>query len=228
MGTLGLDRVVLVQSVIYREDPAMTAAALAAMGPAARGVALLRPEVTDADLDALHAAGFRGVRLDLVHPGALRPADLTALAPRLARLGWHVQVFGRWAEHEALISDLAQRLPCPLVLDHLAYAGAGGPRDPAFGRLLALLGEGALWVKLSSLYRQGPPDALAPLVAALARANPARLLWGSNWPHVRWDGPLPEEAELIEAVQDGLGSGAADAAFRDNPAALYGFGAPAA
>ncbi len=224
MGVLGLGRAVLVQSVIYREDNTMTAAALAAMGPAARGVALLRPDVSDTALDALHDAGFRGVRLDLVHPGALRSDDMPTLAPRLADRGWHVQVFGRWAEHSGEIAHLEAALPCPVVLDHFGYPDVPAGADaPSFRRLLRLLEGGRLWVKLSSLYRQGPAEALAPLLAAATRANPERILWGSNWPHVRLNGPLPDETALIDMVQDALEPGDIDRVFRANPEALYGF-----
>lgn len=214
MAALGLTRVVLVHSIVYREDMDATLEALGRLRDVARGVALVAPDVTDAALNEMHVAGIRGVRLDLVFPGPLTLADVGALAPRLASRNWHLQVFGRWASHGQEMADLAVRLPCPVVLDHAAYIPADG-----VDVLLRALERERLWVKASSLYRQ---EASA-VVRAVARHRPDRLLWGSNWPHVRWDGPMPDETDLVEDFGTLLTAADAHRAFVDNPAELYGF-----
>ena len=231
LATLGLSRVVLIHSVVYREDNAATVAALDRMGlHRTRGVALLRPGVGDDELDRLHEAGMRGVRLDLVFPGALHPEGAVALAPRLAERGWHVQLFGKLTEGDAgVIADLAGRLPVPMVLDHLAYPVLHeGPDGAGFRMILSLLERGRTWVKLSSLYRQADPphDALAPFVAALLAANPERIIWGSNWPHVRWAGPTPDDGGVLDALTEMAGKDAVRRILVDNPQELYGFDPP--
>ncbi len=64
-----------------------------------------------------------------------------------------------------------------------------------------------------------------PYARALIEARPDRMIWGTDWPHVRvWDYPMPDDAALLDL----LGEWAPDAATRkailtDNPATLYGF-----
>ena len=62
-----------------------------------------------------------------------------------------------------------------------------GVDDPCFQALLRLVGEGHAYAKLSAPYRLSTrfpdyPDARA-FHDALLRANPERLLWGTDWPH---------------------------------------------
>ena len=228
LAILGLSRVVLIHSVVYRENNAATVAALGRMGRhRTRGVALLRPEIADGELDHLHEAGMRGVRLDLVFPGALRPEGAVALAPRLAERGWHVQIFGKLAEgHADVIADLAGRLPAPTVLDHLAYPVLReGPDGAGFRMILSLMERGRTWVKLSSLYRQADPpyEALEPFLRALFAANPERVIWGSNWPHVRWEGPPPDDGAVLDALTEMAGEDVMRRILVDNPQQLYDF-----
>jgi predicted TIM-barrel fold metal-dependent hydrolase len=106
--------------------------------------------------------------------------------------------------------------------------------------VLDLLRSGKVWVKLSAPYLA---STLAPhhadvvsLAQALIAANPARILWGTNWPHPnsgRGEGRAPTDIAPLRQVDDGsvlnmLPLWAPDAAVRkailvDNPARLYGF-----
>ena len=226
MDILGLERAVLVHSVIYRENNAMTVEALRQLGDAFRGIALLRADVTEAELNRLHDVGFRGARLDLVYPGALSVEAAESLAPRLAARGWHLQLFGRWAANGDVIAELTQRLPCPVVLDHFAYPDVVvGTEGVGFQAMLRSLEGGRVWVKLSSLYRQDGPlhDRLDPFIEAAVATNPERVVWGSNWPHVRWDGSMPDETDLINNVTRLLSSSQTRRVFCENPALLYDF-----
>ena len=63
LGAIGFARAVLVHSNIYGPDNRATADALAAMAGAFRGGALIRPEIDAAALEALAAAGVRGIRV---------------------------------------------------------------------------------------------------------------------------------------------------------------------
>jgi predicted TIM-barrel fold metal-dependent hydrolase len=57
------------RSNVYGSDNRATIDALAETGGAFRGVALVRPELDDATLEQLSAAGMRGVRINLEFPG---------------------------------------------------------------------------------------------------------------------------------------------------------------
>src|SRR5260370_42411226 len=65
---IGTTRVVVVQPRNYAIDNRVTLDAIAQLGPNARGVAVLHPTVTDADLRRLHEAGVRGIRFTLGEP----------------------------------------------------------------------------------------------------------------------------------------------------------------
>ena len=226
---LGLSRGVIVHSVAYGEDVEVTAEAMRRMGPRMRGIALVRPAITTGELAALDGAGFRGVRLNLSFGGALDLDGLERLAPRLADIGWHVTVnLPRYVGLPlGAIADRLEALPVPVVLDHYGYPDLpAGPGAPAFQRLLERLAGGRFWVKLSAGYRQcdAPFDALDPFVEALAEAAPHRLLWASDWPHVRWRGAMPDNAEQLNTLARQLpDEGLRRAVLVSNAASLYSF-----
>ena len=63
-----------------------------------------------------------------------------------------------------------------------------------------------------------------PFAHALVDANPDRLVWGTDWPHVATAGHMPNDGELMDLLADWV----PDAGLRrrvlvDNPARLYGF-----
>ncbi len=226
LAALGIARAVLVHSVLYGEDNEVTARALAMLGQTrARGVALVRPGIGARDLAALHDAGFRGVRLNLSFPGALDLPGLREIAPRLADRGWHALVnLPRYVGLD--LADMIEQLttlPIPIVLDHYGYPDLACGVDPA---ILRRMEAGRLWVKLSAAYRQCSPPyrSLDGIVRDLVQVRPDRLLWASDWPHVRWNGAMPDDAVQLNA----LARQVPDAETRRailvrNPAALYDF-----
>lgn len=227
---LDLSRAVVVQAKVHGTDHAATLAAVAALGPGARGIGVVTPEVTDTELRRLHDGGIRGLRFSLWQPGdAVARLDwLEPLAARIAPLGWHAQIHmtgDQVAEHLALL----RRLPCPMVFDHMGrLPPETGPAHPGFAAIAGLMERGDVWVKLSGAYlntAEGPPgyaDA-GHIARAFVRAAPERLVWGSDWPHVTEPHGV-DDALLLDL----LGEWAGDEATRhrilvDNPAALYGF-----
>lgn len=227
---LGCERVVVVTPTVYATDNRVTLDAIQALGAdRARGVAVLHPEVSDAELQALHAGGIRGIRFTLFEPAtAVTSFDMVEpLAHRIQPLGWHVQLHWRAeqiVEHAALLA----RLPCPMVFDHLARLGQpDGLAHPAFGIVERLLREGRAWVKWSAPYLDGRDSSggIAAVTAAFLAAAPDRMVWGSDWPHPTERSAKPDDAALLDLFAQCV----PDAALRhrilvDNPARLYGFG----
>ena len=224
MAACGIGRAVLVQPSFYGDDNRALLDALREGGAAFRGVVVPSAGVTDAELEAMHALGVRGLRLNLVNPQIVALDDVIALCARVAPLGWHLQVQIRWDDAaQALLARVAERITLPLVIDHM---GRPTTRE-APPTLLDLLASGRAWVKLSAPYRTSAQEAphadLLPLVRALVAANPDQLLWASDWPHTEL-ATTPHDADLVDLLADWLGS---DALLQrvcvTNPARLYGF-----
>ena len=228
----GTGRVVFVTPSTYGTDNRPMRAALADFGGAARGVAVIGPDIDDAELQALHAEGVRGVRLNLSLGTTGSVAQLDTLAARIAPLGWHLQLLAP----PDVLADLApglSLLPVDVVFDHFGrIAPSLAYRHPAHRLVLRLLDAGRAWVKLSGAYivsEAGPPD--YGDVGSLARdylaAAPERAVWGSDWPHASATAGhqvLPDDARLMALLAEWT----ADAAglrrvLVDNPAVLYGF-----
>jgi predicted TIM-barrel fold metal-dependent hydrolase len=227
MERLGIAHAVLVQPSIYGSDNRAMLDALARYPARFRGVAVVDPAIDDRALRALDDAGVRGVRANLLNPGGLSLADACALAGRLAALGWHLQLQIDASTFDGF--DALEALPVDAVIDHLGYMPADlGASNAGFRRLLKLVESGRCWVKLSAAYRlvdwqRRGYDAVAPLAQALVRANPQRVLWGSDWPHTDLRSAMPNDGDLLDL----LGIWVDDTAMRNailvaNPAALYG------
>lgn len=241
---LGITRFVIVQPSAYGTDNRCTLDALAARRTNARAVVVIDDDAPDSQLADWDACGVRGVRLNLMSPrvtdaAAARQA-LQRMAARLAGLGWHLQVYADLALIE-LIAPLAARLPVPLVIDHMGGAKAGAGIDaPGFAALLAMLREGACWVKLSGadIVTGQTEDfaAASPYAEALISANARQLVWGTDWPHlVHFSGaqgdaapaaafrPVSEKALLAALTRWAGSDDTLRAILVDNPTRLYRF-----
>ena len=231
---LGCERAVLVQPSFHGTDNRAMVAALREAGGAFRGVAVLADDASERDIAALHEAGVRGARLNIVDvksgKGELPLDRITRLAERIQPFGWHIEFLMHVDEFPELDRMLA-RLPVACVFGHLGYVRADkGIDTPGFQALLRLLRAGLAWVKLTGPYRisTGPlPHAdTNPFAHALVETAPDRLVWGSDWPHVKteWTIPMPNDGALADLLEAWV----PDASVRrrvlvDNPARLYGF-----
>lgn len=205
---LGFSRNVIVQATCHGADNRALVDALQASGGMARGVATVRDSVSDEELQALHAAGVRGVRFNfvkrLVDP---KPdAYYRAIIGRIAPLGWHVVVYFEAA-------DLAERwdfftsLPTTVVVDHMGRPDVTQPVDgPAFQRFVRLMDEhGNVWSKVSCperLSQRGPPtyDDVVPFARHLVERFPERVLWGTDWPHPNLKSHMPDDGTLVDFI----------------------------
>jgi predicted TIM-barrel fold metal-dependent hydrolase len=240
---LGIDRVVIVHPSPYGSDNSCTVDALRLLGERGRGVAVIDEKTSDAQLQTMHDAGVRGVRVNLETDGINDPVlatrQLLWAHDRVKDLGWHVQIFTNLTVFASLEPALDQ-LSVPVVLDHFCRAPAAlGPSQPHFGSLLQRVREGRVWVKLSAPQRiSNAPDCADAevMVQALIAANPDRLLWGSDWPHPGAAPGKPRQRDVLETfnpVDDGralnrLAEWVNDSTILkkilvNNPAKLYDF-----
>jgi len=238
----GLERTVLVQASGHGNDNRAMLAALAELGERGRGVAVLDANAPAEDLEKLHAAGVRGLRLNLQSLPSRYGSDYARLVGDyerlLAPLGWHLQVFANAATLQRL-EPLLERCRVNVVIDHMGLPdAAAGIEQPGFQAVLRLMRKDHVWVKLAGADRITRSsgrlrDAMA-FMQALAAVAPQRLVWGSDWPHigfhsgeqVRGDAVLPYRnvdvrellGVLFEAIPDAQQSGAI---LAGNPARLY-------
>ena len=230
LGTLGLQRMVVVQASCYGEDNRRTLAAVAELGPSrARGVAMVSENVTEAELRALHDGGIRATRFITTAKGGPSLENLPGVARKVAAFGWHIEMYVPPAVWPAVLPVVAA-LPVPVVFDHMGGMMANTPHDdPSLRRILALLETGRCWTKLTG-YRPslaGHPYAdVKPLAQLFIRHALERCVWGTDWPHTNIEGYMPDDGDLL----DQLGEWAPDPGARqkilvDNPAALYRFDA---
>jgi predicted TIM-barrel fold metal-dependent hydrolase len=240
---MGLERAVLVQASAYGADNSLILDELRNHPTTARGVAVIDESTPEERLDEMQRAGVVGVRVGLVNiditPDGARQR-LRDTCERVAPRGWHVQVLARAAFLEAIV-PIVHELPAPIVFDHMGWPDASlGPNQSGLRELRGLLEQGHCWVKVSgsthvSRLESGFRDAL-PIMRSLIVANPARIVWGTDWPHIKQQGlsssrqPQPvtfipiANADLLrllgEATQDQT---TLDRILVENPARLYDF-----
>ena len=230
---LGVERAVLVQPSVYGTDNTVMLGAMKAAGSTFRGVAVVENDIPDSELAKLNAAGVRGVRVNIVDvkdrkPGTLPMAELTALARRIAPMGWHMEFLMHCDEFPDVDRTFAD-FPVDIVLGHLGYMKTSlGVNNGGFQALLRLMKAGKAWVKFTGPYRisgEALPHADTNAYAhALIAANSERMLWGTDWPHVMVKSKMPNDGDLCDL----LSSWVPDAGLRKqilvhNPAKLYGF-----
>jgi predicted TIM-barrel fold metal-dependent hydrolase len=234
--SIGVSRGVIVHALGAGGDNEVTLDALRRFPQKLRGVALVKADITDRRLDEMTDAGFKGVRINLlrqdgkaVSSGGMSLEDLQALAPRLAERRWHAQLWIETGDLKELAPTL-EKLPLTFVIDHMGRTMTDKTVDyPGFRDFCEKLKTGRYWCKVSGAdrnTRQGTPFAdTEPFLRALVAANPDRLVWGSDWPHV---GHQPETIPAEEALIGLFLKCVPDEAVRkkiliDNPTALYEF-----
>jgi predicted TIM-barrel fold metal-dependent hydrolase len=229
---IGTMRTVVVQPGPYVTDNRVTVDAIAQMGLSkARGVAVVKPDVTDAELKKMAEGGIRGIRFTLFDPTTAVTSFemIEPLAKRVNDLGWHVQLHFR-GDQIVEREDLLKRIASPIVFDHMGrFPQPDGINYPAFKIICRLLDKGRTWVKLSGVYQDskvGPPTYADQTEVAreYLKVAPERMVWGSDWPHPTEREHKPDDAVLFDLLPDW----APDEALRkrilvDNPAVLYGF-----
>ncbi len=218
---LGLASGVLVHPSAYGADHSLLLDVLATQ-PNLRGVVVARPG-TFGDLARLRGQGVRAARFSQRSgPGANFPGsasfdDLVQCASALAESGLHAEL---WTDCKALpaLAEQIEKLPVPLVIDHMGgFDVRAGVDEPGFRTLLGLLERGKVYVKLC-VYRNvlGDIEAGRPFHEAMVQANPERLVWGSDWPHLRV-APCPDTAALLDVFRSWTDAVTVDRILVANP-----------
>jgi len=212
---LGFSRNVIVQATCHGADNSAVVDALAASNGKARGIATVKRSVTDAELQAMHRAGIRGVRFNFVKRLVdFTPKDeLMEIAGRIAKLGWHVVIYFEAVDLPELM-DFFTALPTTVVVDHMGRPdvtkGVDGEEFALFVDFMRR--HNNVWSKVScperlsvsgprALYgeRQAYRD-VVPFARRLVELFPERVLWGTDWPHPNLKDHMPDDGLLVDFI----------------------------
>ncbi|HCW61095.1 MULTISPECIES: amidohydrolase family protein [Sphingobium] len=208
---LGFARNVIVQASCHGTDNAATLNAIAKSGGKARGVAVVDPAISDAELAALHDGGIRGVRFNFLKRLVdAAPRDkFLQVASRLPG-GWHVVIYFE-ADILDEMREFIAALPVPVVVDHMGRPdvrqGPDGDDMRAFRSLLDSRED--IWFKATCPDRldarleggMGDPwDNFAAAVAPLVADYPDRALWGTDWPHPNMQDEIPDDGHIVDMI----------------------------
>ncbi|MDF2116248.1 amidohydrolase family protein [Roseiarcaceae bacterium H3SJ34-1] len=227
--SLGIDRGVICQATIYGTDHRLMLDSLEAH-PNWRGTAIIDNTISDAELERMNAAGVRAARFNFARFLNIVPdeAVVRRTVDRITQLGWHIKIFGDYEEILEHVPYL-RSLNIPIVIDHLGRLDfTKGPEQPLLALLESLLKNENWWIMLSNGDRFSPGGApyldTVPLARKLFAAAPDRTIWSTDWPHVRYRRPMPNDADLLELLYQYLPDEADQhKVLVDNPARLFGF-----
>jgi 2-pyrone-4,6-dicarboxylate lactonase len=212
---LGFSRNVVVQATCHGSDNRAMADACRASGGKARGVASVKRDVSDRELEELHEAGVRAVRFNFVRRlvDFTPKADLLAIAERIRELGWHIVVYFEIEDLREIINFLSA-LPTIVVIDHMGRPDVKKPvNGTEFLLFLALMQRHEnVWTKVTCPERlslSGPPAIhgernayrdVTPFARRVVEAFPDRVLWGTDWPHPNLKDHMPDDGLLVDFI----------------------------
>jgi 2-pyrone-4,6-dicarboxylate lactonase len=211
---LGFANGLVVQGNAHGYDNRVVLDALERFPQRLRGVAITDTRIKPEILRDWHKRGMRGLRF---HPFPQQPNYVRGVGlevfevfrKTMADLGWVAQFFCDYrmlAPSAAALRGISRDMN--VIVDHLGMVPAqAGVADANFQALLKLVGDGHVYVKLSAVYRcsgQYPDYADAkPLHEALVRANPERMIWGTDWPHPSIAAAvMPDDGYLLDLFHD--------------------------
>ncbi|MGB2105358.1 MAG: amidohydrolase family protein [Glaciecola sp.] len=206
---LGFSRNVIVQATCHGADNSAMVDALKASNGLARGVATIKEDITDAELDQLHAAGVRGVRFNFVKRlvDALPFHSLKRIADRIVQRDWHIVIYFESQDLPELY-DFFTSLPTVLVVDHMGRPDVTKPVDGEdFALFLKFMAENDnVWSKVSCPERisiDGPSKEyqdVVPFARKVVESFPDRVLWGTDWPHPNMKSHIPDDGKLVNMI----------------------------
>ena len=212
---LGFDKNVIVQATCHGADNRALVDALKASKGKARGIATVRRSITDAEIQALHDAGVRGVRFNFVKRlvDSTPRDELLEIATRIKKWNWQVVIYFEAVDLPELW-DFFASLPTTVVVDHMGTPNVTKPVDgPEFELFVKLMREHQnVWSKVTCPERlsvTGPPALdgeqnayldVVPFAKRLVDEFPGRVIWGTDWPHPNLKKHIPDDGLLVDFI----------------------------
>ncbi len=212
---LGFDKNVVVQATCHGADNRALIDALLHSKGKARGVATVRKNISDDEIQYMHDAGVRGVRFNFVKRlvDFTPKEDLQEIASRIAHWGWHVVIYFEAVDLPELW-DFFSQLPTPVVVDHMGRPDVSKPIDSAEFALFErfMLEHENVWSKVTCPERlsvKGPKALdgqerpyldVIPFAKRIVEKYPSRVLWGTDWPHPNLKDHMPDDGLLVDFI----------------------------
>jgi 2-pyrone-4,6-dicarboxylate lactonase len=234
---LGFEKNVIVQATCHGADNSAMVDALSRSEGRARGVATVRRDITDQELERLHAAGVRGVRFNFVKRlvDFTPKEELLEIAHRIKALGWHIVIYFEAVDLPELW-DFFTALPTNVVVDHMGRPDVSLPIEgPQFQLFVKLMREHEnIWSKVTCPERLSltGPKALngeqqaytdvVPFAKYLVENFTDRVLTGTDWPHPNLKDHMPDDGLLVDWIPRIANTAKLQQALLvDNPNRLY-------
>jgi 2-pyrone-4,6-dicarboxylate lactonase len=208
---LGFAKNVIVQASCHGSDNSATLNAIAKSNGKARGVAVVDPAISEAELQRLHDGGMRGIRFNFLKRLVDNaPKDKFLEVSRRLPAGWHVVIYFE-ADILEELRPFLDAIPVPLVIDHMGRPDVSqGPDGPDMRAFRALLdSRDDIWFKptcpdrLDAIKEGGggdPWNAFAEAVRPLVADYPDRCIWGTDWPHPNMQSEVPDDGHLVDMI----------------------------
>ncbi len=201
----GVRRGVVVQPSFLGADNQQLLQTVAQRPQTLRGVAVAAANVTARELQALHSAGVRGIRLNLMGAeddvGALRALPASWWSALMAA-DMHLELHADIGRINALLPRVSNELT--VVLDHFAKPFRVDLQDDTVRAVSHRSRSGGVtYVTLSGAYRQAEATrALCGELASLwlGELGADQLLWGSDWPCTNFESQANYPA-LLDAMR---------------------------
>jgi 2-pyrone-4,6-dicarboxylate lactonase len=234
---LGFDKNVIVQATCHGADNSAMIDALSRSAGRARGVATVRRDITDQELERLHTAGVRGVRFNFVKRlvDFTPKEELLEIAHRIKSLGWHIVIYFEAVDLPELW-DFFTALPTNIVVDHMGRPDVSLPIEgPQFQLFVKFMREHEnIWSKVTCPERLSVtgPKALngeqqaytdvVPFAKYLVENFTDRVLTGTDWPHPNLKDHMPDDGLLVDWIPRIANTAKLQQALLvDNPNRLY-------
>lgn len=221
---MGLSRGLHTLSMMYGQGYEILLHSLMRFPDRLRGVMMPAPDITDGELEILTKAGVVGTRW----VRRQFPMVDDRMVHRTHEFGWKPHYNIRGAEQIGLWRDSILGSPGEFIIEHTGNPPADqGIDTPEFRFVLDCLDTGRCWLKLSprfSMQEELPFADTLPFIRKLVETVPERLMWGSDWPHVQYFKPMPNDADLVDMLLDWMPDQATlKMILVDNPGKLFGF-----
>jgi predicted TIM-barrel fold metal-dependent hydrolase len=184
-----------------------------------RGVGVTDPKASQKELLELSKQGVCGIRLNLAGDedplGTLK--NYAGLINLLKGLNMHLQIH----HDDGLLNGILLAIPngIDIVIDHFGRPQANDEFEKLNDGIRKHRGN--IWVKLSAQYRTPNINHQTIFEYWLKQIGASRLLWGSDWPHTRFEATETYESQMKQFLSLTNSPELRQQILSKNPIALY-------